>query len=222
MKSTFSRRCGGVLTCAAFLAGCAEATQPPQSLPAVSLTASAHSKRKRMSVRMTIEIPRKKSGKRGARYISPATKSIAIAIYDATHTTLVTNANQDITTGSPGCTTPTPISPLTCQISFAVPPGSYTADFATYDSVLDGGGNPQGSELSANVDFPFTIAAGAANNVNATLGGLPAGLIVAPVDPGYLRGDKNALRLWGPAAQRVFIAAVDADGRRLSGRVRRS
>jgi hypothetical protein len=177
----------------------------------------AHSKRKKIRARITIKVPRKKSGKRGARYISPATESIAISIYDSSHTTLVTTANQDITSGSPGCTTPTPISPLTCQISFSVAPGSYTADFATYSGVLDFNGNPQGSELSANVDFPFTITAGATNNVSATLGGIPASLIVAPVTPGYLRGDKTALRLWGPNPEEVFIAALDASGAAIIG-----
>jgi streptogramin lyase len=81
----------------------------------------------------------------------------------------------------------------------------------TYDQVLQGNGDPQGAELSANVDFPFTVTAGATNDVSVTLGGIPAGLIVTPVTPGYLRGDAHALRLWGPTGQSVFVAAVDAD-----------
>jgi hypothetical protein len=217
MKSTFMHRCGAALLCVAFLAGCAAASVPPAVPPAASPSVPAHSKHKKMRARITIKIPRKKSGKRGARYISPGTESIAISIYDSTHTTLVTKANQNITSGSPGCTTPTPISPLTCQISFSVAAGSYTADFATYSGVLDINGNPQGSELSANVDFPFTITAGATNNVSATLGGIPASLIVAPVTPGYLRGDATALRLWGPNSEEVFIAALDASGAAIIG-----
>jgi sugar lactone lactonase YvrE len=190
---------------------------PPPVPATAALSIPAHTKRENIRARMTIKVPRKKSGKRGVRYISPGTESIAISIYDATHTTLVTTANQNITSGSPGCTTPTPISPLTCQISFSVPAGSYTADFVTYNGVLDGSGNPQGSKLSANVDFPFSIIAGASNNVSATLGGIPASLIVAPVAPGYLRGDKTALRLWGPSSQEVFIAALDASGAAIIG-----
>jgi hypothetical protein len=212
-----SVRASAAFIIASFLAGCTGLSTPTGIPSAASAAGPAHSKRKTVRARMTITIPRKKSGKRGPRYISSATQSIAISIYDSTHTTLVTKANQNITSGSPGCTTPTPISPLTCQISFDVPAGSYTGDFATYALVLDGSGNPQGSPLSSNVAFPFSITAGASNSVNVTLGGIPASFIVAPVTPGYLRGDKQALRLFGPLARGLFVTALDTAGAAIIG-----
>lgn len=167
---------------------------------------------------ITIMVP--KATGRKAQYISPATQSIAISVYDSTHTTLQTTANQNITTGAPGCTTPTPISPLTCAISISLAPGSYAFDFTTYDGLLSGG-NPTGNQLSANVNVPYTIVAGAANNIAVSLGGIPVSAILAPSATSVLSGNDTSGYSWGSTcptgAQSVSVFGVDADGNYILG-----
>lgn len=155
-----------------------------------------------------------------AKYISAATQSIAISVYDHTHTTLQTTANQNLTSGSPGCTTPTPISPLTCAISIALTPGSYALDLTTYDGLLSGS-TPTGNQLSSNLNFPVTIVAGQANSIPVSLGGIPTSVVLSPGATSVLSGNNASGYSWGSTcptgAQSVSVFGVDADGNYILG-----
>ena len=170
----------------------------------------------------TIVVPAKSTAARAGRrpaYISPGTQSIAISVYNSTDTTLITTANQNITTGAPGCTTPTPISSLTCAITIALSAGSYSFDLTTYDGLLNGSGDPTGNQLSADLDVPFTIVEGTANNIGVTLGGLPASVVLAPGATATLLGNNSAGYSLSSCVntQSVSVFGVDADGNYILG-----
>ncbi len=204
---------GIVIAAAVLLAGCGGAhSVVPNMTPPRSADAT-------QAAVFTITVPKAASTQaRRPAYISPATQSIAIGVYDSTHTTLLSTANQNITTGSPGCTTPTPISSLTCAITIPLSPGSYTFDFTTYDGPLSGG-NPTGSKLSADLDVPFTILADAANNIGVTLGGIASSVILVPSAAAALSGtNSTGYTLTGCGSTQIVSAfGVDADGNYILG-----
>jgi hypothetical protein len=96
----------------------------------------------------------------------------------------------------------------------------YTASIKTFDAVVCAPNCviPTGAnELSAAQNVAFTVATGEANNVNITLGGIPANLTVTPLRAGYLQGDALGLKIWGPASQKLVVEADDADGNSIVG-----
>src|SRR5581483_10333818 len=116
----------GVGAALAVLAGCSggnHATALPPS-------AGSPSSKARVPAVFKIIIPPKSttsSQTRSPKYISPSTQSISIAV----------NGNppvvQNITTGGPGCDTPTVISPTTCTVTVNAPPGNDSFVITTYD-----------------------------------------------------------------------------------------
>ncbi len=207
------QRLGIVIAAVVVLAGCGGAhSVVPNMTPPRSAGAT-------QAAVFTITVPKAASAQaRRPAYISPATQSIAIGVYDSKHTTLLSAANQNITVGAPGCTTPTPISPLTCAITLPLSPGSYTFDFTTYDGPLSGG-SPTGSKLSANLDVPFTIVAGTANNIGVSLGGIASSVILAPSATAAFSGtNSTGYTLTGCGSTQIVSAfGVDADGNYILG-----
>ncbi|HEY4439135.1 MAG TPA: hypothetical protein VGN14_01705 [Candidatus Elarobacter sp.] len=209
---------GGLLAVGAFaLNACGGAGRNSAALPA---TASSPSPGKAASATLRITIPAKAStaaAKRSPRYISPATESVAISFVPTSGPTQT--FNQNLTTASnPNCTASL-VSPTICTITLALMPGSYTATFVTYDGLLDGGGNPTGSALSANQNIPVTIVAGQANTVDVAFQGIPTSVAFLPNTTSTLRGSPQVgfnLAVCDPA-QSVTVVGVDADGNYILG-----
>ena len=162
--------------------------------------------------------------RRAPRYVSPATGSLGITIDPGTGGQSFTAMN--IGPGDPNCNTPTPISPLTCTVTVAVAPGPHTFDFRTYDGRLDGNGNPQGTVLSTNLGFPFTVQAGQNNSLHFVLQGIPAGITVLPQANQDVRGDQTGgFDLYGAykadgttiLPRKFTVVATDADGNFIVG-----
>jgi hypothetical protein len=153
-------------------------------------------------------------------YISPSTAGITVAITGPTDLT----ETAGLLPTSTGCSSA--LAGTFCTLSFAglkpcVPLSNcYTATIATYDAVactpacsIPGGAH----ELSAAQNVTFSVAIAQANTVNLTLGGIPTSFAVTPATPGYLQGDSRGLKLWGPAAQKLFVVARDAGGNAIVG-----
>lgn len=140
-----------------------------------------------------IRVP-KAHGHRGRhprpRYISPSTQAITIAVTPQGGQPV--NYNTDLTPASnPNCKVSL-ISAEICTVTLSLTQGSYTATFATYDELLDGNGNPQGHELSANQNVPLTITTGTSNAINVTLGGIPTEVAMLPDVTSTLQGNTTA------------------------------
>src|SRR5579862_1010062 len=115
-------------------------------LPASSQKQSNESKSKLV---LRITIPRHRHRPRGSihpRYISPATKSIALAFTPPVGSPLTFASNLTPET-NPACKASL-ISPIVCTLSVGIGAGTYTATFATFDGLLDNAGVPTGNILS--------------------------------------------------------------------------
>jgi len=200
------------------MTACGGAGHGAASVPAVAPSAGSGP----TSTTLRITIPAKSStssSNRHARYVSPATQSVAISFVPTSGTTQT--FNQNLTPASnPSCQASL-ISPTICTLALSVLPGSYTASFVTYDGLLDGSGNPTGNKLSANQNFPVTIVAGAANALNVALQGVPVSVAFLPSIASSLRGSQAAgytlsVCLEGKA-EPVTVLGVDADGNYILG-----
>jgi virginiamycin B lyase len=196
------------------LTACGGGTQTAASVPAAASPA-APGKSGMATLRITI--PAKPTTPTGARrtprYISAATQSVAISFVPAPSGTTLT-FNQNLTTASnPNCTASL-VAPTICTITLALGVGSYTANFATYDGLLDVNGNPTGNKLSANQNFPVTIVQGQANAINVTFQGIPTTLAVLPSATSALRGSTPGgytLSSCAAGSHAVTVLGVDAD-----------
>jgi streptogramin lyase len=180
-------------------------------LPIGAGTGPAASERaQRARVEMRIVIPRRHRGI-GAHYISPATRSMSIAIVSSKGTT--TNHNVDLTPATnPAC------KAGGCSIAFSLAAGQYTFSLAAFDGFLDSGGHTTGHELSAHFSAPVTIRKGRLNTIGVTLDGIAASLALAPSPGSELVGSGAAFALskcYSRSAsqhtQSVNVLGVDAD-----------
>jgi len=120
---------------------------------------------------------------------------------------------QNITTGSPGCDTPTVISPTTCTVTVNAPPGNDAFVISTFDQQ-----NAAGNMLSA-LSFSQTINPGVANIVNVSLGGIPVSLTVTPMpDSPYLVGSTTSgFTSYFTEAHHIAVLSYDADNNPIVG-----
>jgi hypothetical protein len=157
--------------------------------PAQSAAAIAQAKHKG-TARFEIKIPKKKKRRR-ERYVSPATKSLQIAI-------------TPVGGGQP-VTKKINVSGATLQVAIQLNPGKYLATVATYDAINEGG-----NRLSSGQALPFELAAGKDTTVTLVLGGvLHAFDIVPDSAPGSVAG---GFSIYGSTAQAFTVAGTDADG----------
>ena len=196
----------------ALLAGCSGASLPPATGPSSGPSVA--------KVRATIRIviPKRTRRSRGARYISPATQSIAIAVTPSGGGA-VQRFNADLTPATnPDCTTS-----AICTLHLNLFPGSYTATFATYDGPLSGGnapGNPPtGHALSANQSVPLSVATGKKNEISATLSGIPFSVAFVPWSDSTMSGSPAEGFSISKCltSGRVSVFGVDADGNYILG-----
>jgi hypothetical protein len=188
------------------LFGCASG----QIVPLPGLAAPAPSSSQRSSLRLRIVVPPPARAVRNPRYISPATRYIAIRILNAKDEQ-VASASQNLTPGSPGCT-PTGGRPVTCTIEIGLAPAKYSADVVTYD-------RHGGNVLSEANGYPFTIVRGTDNAISMVLDGVPTSVQVLPeASAVFLGGDQNAgFQFAGLVPQMVDVFGRDADGNVILG-----
>ncbi|MDB5029244.1 MAG: repeat containing protein [Candidatus Eremiobacteraeota bacterium] len=164
-----------------------------------------------------IRVPSKKSSSAGRApaYVSPATQSIEITATPSAGAPV--SVHQDLTPASGNCRASNPVGYLDCTIVLSLAPGSYTADFATYDAT--GGASGGGNLLAQTKGYPFTVAPGVANTVSATLGGIPASVLITPA-PNQIHvtgAQTGGYAIIGARPQRFLIFALDADQNAIIG-----
>lgn len=192
--------CAGLLVLV--LSACAGCTTP-SAPPLANTTAPAH--KAKATIRITI--PKQKHRRILVRghYISPATQSITIAVTPSSGP--VVNYNADLTPATNDQCTVSIVSSLICTITLSLSPGTYTATFATYDGLLQGGNGqsnlPSGNVLSSSQNVSLNVVAGHANQINVSLGGVPTSLLLAPL----------ASSLHGDAGSGYFLPSCFTGGR---------
>src|SRR5579862_9159769 len=168
--------------------------------------------RVRTSVTLRVSIPRKRSHR--ARFVSPATQSIAITVTPSGGGT-ARKFDFNLTPATdPNCTA----SPIVCTLNLPLRTGTYVASVSTYDGLLSGG-NPTGNELSANQSVPLTVKTGTANALKVTLGGIPASVaFIAQTNASFSGDVTNGFTLSKCATpQKASVYGVDADGNFIFG-----
>ena len=157
--------------------------------PSQSGAAIAQSKHKG-TARFEIKIPKKKKHRR-ARYVSPATKSLQIAI------TPVGGGQPVIKKIN--------VTGDTLEVAVQLNPGKYLATVATYDGL-----NESGNTLSSGQALPFQLAAGKNTTVTLVLGGVPHAFDIIPDDaPGSVA---TGFTIYGSTEEAFTAAGTDADG----------
>jgi sugar lactone lactonase YvrE len=193
---------------AASIAGCSGVSSvlTPQNV------AQRSPDRGKIAARLVFKVPHKKAAARRSRYISPATQSVTVDIAGTGSTATPSGFPKTVslTPASSGCTAT--LASTNCTLTLELDPGTYEATIVAYD-----GTRGTGNALSAAQSVPFALRGGAADTIAITLGGIPAGLAVAPAVAGYLRGGKGGLTLYGPASQKLVVEALDADGNIIAG-----
>jgi hypothetical protein len=208
MTRYFGIRCLFVSLSAASLVGCSGVSSvlTPQNV------AQRAPNRGKIAARLVFKVPHKKAAARRSRYISPATQSVTVDIAGTGSTATPSGFPKTVslTPASSGCTST--LASTSCTLTLELDPGTYEATIVAYD-----GTSGTGNALSAAQSVPFALRGGAASTIAITLGGIPAGLAVAPAVTGYLRGGTGGLTLYGPAPQKLVVEALDADGNIIAG-----
>jgi hypothetical protein len=148
----------------------------------------------------------KKTGKRRARFISPSTLSLTVALTGPTHV----SATQNVTPTSGGCTAS--LASTICTFVENLTPGQYVATIAAYDGL-----NGTGHELSAGQSIAFTVTTGIANSIGLTLAGLPARIAVLPGTSSTLANISGSLDMLGTGSHALLVQAFDADDNAIVG-----
>ena len=200
----------GWICAAVLVTGC---TRDPAPLPTPNAFAAARCRASPLGkARFRFKIPHRRSGSRGSHYVSQeGTASIAVTVYDSSHTHQLAQAVIETAPGAAGCTAVV-AGTYSCSFVANVPAGNDTFDATTYDAA-----NATGRKLSAIADFPFLVVAGKSNAVALTLGGIAATLDIALAGNSiFASGSTVSGFAFGGngtnAAQHLRITAKDADG----------
>jgi hypothetical protein len=203
-------RLASLLAATVLLAGCGGGGG---AVPA-GTQAAAPAGNGRGTARFTITIPKANassaSARRSPRYVSPATASMTVSIVTNPGGTSQVNETAGLTPTSNGCSST--LASTVCTLEVSLPPGSYNAALATYD-----GANATGNELSQGQLIDFTIIAGQANTIALTLSGIPASLQVAGAAFPVTGSLSGGFTLYGAAAQKLVVEALDPDGNVIVG-----
>jgi hypothetical protein len=154
--------------------------------------------------RLVIKVPHKHARGHRARYVSPATASLAYSVDGVAQTAVA------IAVSDPNCRVGEPISYLTCTVTLSLPPGPHTFSFTTLDA--------SANVLSANTHVVTTIVAGAANTIPVTLGGVAASFALYPPNvPQVSALGEGGFAVYGKKALSFSIVPLDADGNAILG-----
>lgn len=180
--------------------------------------------------------PTSSSQTRVPKYLSPATASLVYYVTSGSNV-YVTNGNWvnfgsgGLATApqcqSQGLTTYEDTTSCTITYTLSIPSdNSYTIDIATYDqsqptnsfcnpAVTTGANKCTGNLLSESSfsDYLYTSS----NTISVALNGIPASVIVRPMNSGYLQLQGSSLKLWGSSSQQVSVEALDADNNVIVG-----
>jgi DNA-binding beta-propeller fold protein YncE len=213
-----------VVLAAAMLAACSSpGVGPTPQVPAFASSAH-HGGKGRLVLR--IRVPRKKKTGRhvAPRYISPATAGLTVAITGPTDVSKIVA----LTPNATGCSSS--LAGTFCTLTIpglsACPSSAncYTATIATYDAIS---GCPSACaipgtahKLSSNQNVAFTVKLGEANQINATLDGVPTSVVLVPDADATLSGNMAsgfALAKCNSPAQHVGVIGLDADSNYILG-----
>jgi virginiamycin B lyase len=164
--------------------------------PDAPTVATSYRERGRLVLR--IRVP--KHPRSRARYVSPATKSMTIALDGPS------KVNDTIQLAPGSNTFSVALAP--CPTAAAC----YTGTIATYDA--------HARVLSSNQRIAFAITAGSNNSIAVTLDGIAASLTLTPTGASSLQGSDAAgfsISKCVTVAQAVALAAYDADGEQILG-----
>jgi hypothetical protein len=175
------------------LAGCAGGGTPPvttgvtEGAPDASGAARSTENGR---VRFVIRIPPKRH--RGARFISPATKSMSLTISRSGKKAFSKRVN--VTPSSSGCYAS--LAGTVCTVAFGVKVDKgYIASLTAYDGL-----NGTGNALSTGQSLPFDVKEGKLNTVALTLNGIPLSILVKQI-----------------GSNSILVTALDADGNFIVG-----
>jgi hypothetical protein len=175
-----------------------------------------HKKLRDGKVVFRVRIHKKRARTRvGPHYLSPATQALTVSFTGPRNLT----STQALTPTSSGCSSS--LATTLCTFTYTLPPGSYTASFATYDAVT---GCPSScsipgsaKELSTAQAIPFTVTAGASNSVPLTLSGVPSSMLVLPATPTSILNVARGIDMLGLGAHQLLVETLDADGNFIFG-----
>jgi NHL repeat/Beta-propeller repeat len=185
---------------AATLAACSSAGGSPPLTPGAQDAAVSRGAKAKLVVR--VRVPKLKVKRRGAHYISAATKGLALSFTGAqTYSQLFA-----LTPSDPRCSG----SPLVCTFVIPLGAGSYAAAAGAYDHAPVDGAFPTGAKaLSSATGIPVVVKSGISNALGLTLDGIPASINIlglAPADAGS-----------GFLFRDMGVAVYDASGEAIVG-----
>ena len=156
------------------------------------------------SVTVHIDAAQPSSTAHRPKYVSPATTQLTIDIERSGASIAGYPKTVALTPTSNGCTIAAGVTQ--CTLTLALNPNGYTLTLTAKDS--------NNVALSAAQSIPFTVAANGANNVNVTLGGIPASVKVVPNTGSLLVSNGAGGYTLGNClgTQSVSVFGVDADG----------
>lgn len=208
---------GAAVCAAAIFAGCGggggstSGPIPPTTTPTAGSTAVT----KIASASFTFVLPfqRAQSIKRGAKFVSPSTQSVKVALLTVNGVAPSTPVTNTVNIGAtqPGCTANG--NGVSCNVSLDAPTGSDTFSVTAYDG-LSAGGNIIGSAT-----VPTTILyANAANHVTLSLSGIIASIaLFSPLS--YCSGEcyptLYAVGIGTPTKALIIPIALDAAGNQI-------
>lgn len=151
------------------------------------------------------------------RFVSPATKSLAIRVSLKGKT--VQSVALNLSAGSKGCKKSS--KGLACSVKLSLAPAKYTASFSTFSGAVKKG-KPTGKELSADQRLPLNVPSkGLSVSIDDDLAGIPAKVAFVPESGSMLSGGPTAYtisRCGTATSQQVDVFGVDAAGYEILGK----
>jgi len=194
----------GILAAAAIAVGCSAGAgpSPDAALPPLAQARSAHT----LVARLALLIPPRRR-ERHARYISPATQSLAIVVQPVPSAGPASSPLpvQTFNVAPPACSAAggSPNRGYACRFDVEVMPGSDAFSLTAYDAK-----NAKGSVLSAYASaVPVPIPAGGA--LHFTLEGAVSSVVMYAGTPSTQQG---AVPIGVATSLPVFVQPLDADG----------
>jgi virginiamycin B lyase len=178
----------GACVCAGVMAACATRGNNPLPDGSGGDSASKHAGRVKVTMHLVIAGPPKhhRRGGRGAKFVSPSTNGIMIAVYPhgaaRTAANLIASAAVNVSSGSPACAGKTGF-PRTCSASVRLEPTAKNGDdfvLSTYDAVPVSGSFANAHLLGTGSLSNQPILLGKANSIAVFVGGAIATLTGNP------------------------------------------
>ncbi len=161
-------------------------------------------------VTFLIDVPAQSTtaaSRRRPQYISPATTQMVVNIQQNGSSVSGYPVTVSLTPTSGGCTST--LANTSCQLSFSLAPGSYSATLTAQDA--------SAQALSAAQSVAFTVVVGSNNTVAITLSGIPQEMDIAPGARAVHGSQSAGLVLYGSSPQPFIVNVRDVDGNIIVG-----